>query len=192
MKNILIINANPVKNSLSESMAKHYLQAAESAGAQCKLIHLNDLDFDPILHNGYRKSPEMEKDLIQIQQDIKWANHLVLVYPTWWNTYPALLHGFIDRVFTPGFAFKYRENSKFWDKYLTGKSARLIVTMDSPTWYYKLLVGKPGHRAMKKGILEFCGIKPVKITNFGEVKSSTPEQREKWMNKVKELGEQLI
>ena len=92
-----------------------------------------DLDFNSILKHGYRQWTELEPDLLMIQQDIVDADHLVFEYPTWWGTCPALLKGLIDRVFLPGFAFKYRDNSLFWDKLLKGNTARLIVTMDTPT-----------------------------------------------------------
>jgi len=143
------------------------------------------------LTNGYRKRTELEPDLLMMQEEIKKADHLVLVYPTWWATYPALLKGFIDRVFLPGFSFKYRENSPLWDKLLTGKTARMIVTMDSPKWYYALFMKNAGHRSMKKGILEFCGIKPVKITSFSQLKSSTEASRKAWLTQVEKLGNKL-
>jgi len=78
----------------------------------------------------------------------------------------AVLKGFIDKVFLPGFAFQYRNGSVWWDKLLKGRSARLIVTMDTPPWYFRWIYGRPGHNAMKKAILEFCGIKPVKICSI--------------------------
>ncbi|WP_374956694.1 NAD(P)H-dependent oxidoreductase [Marinilabilia salmonicolor] len=133
----------------------------------------------------------MEPDLLKMQDEILKADHVVFVYPTWWGTYPALLKGFIDRVFLPGFAFRYREGSLFWDKYLTGKSARLIVTMDTPKWYYSLVYKSPGHNSLRKGILDFCGIRPVRISAFGPIKTSDDEKRKKWLNQVRKLGAEL-
>lgn len=189
MKNILILNGHPDKKSFCFALAESYKMGAYKANTNVKLTHLIDLKFNPILTYGYRKISELEPDLIQIQKDILWADHLVFVYPNWWATFPALLKGFIDRVFVPGFAFKYRKNSPFWDKLLKEKTARLIVTMDTPKWYYWLLNRSPGHNAMKIGLLEFCGIKPVKITVFSGIKSSDETKRKKWLEVVKELGE---
>jgi len=191
MKNILIINGHPDKNSLCCSLAETYKEGCESNGANCTLVNLTDLEFDPILHYGYKQRTELEPDLVKMQEAILKADHLVFVYPTWWGTYPALLKGFFDRVFLPGFAFKYRENSLFWDKLLKGKSARLIVTMDTPKWYYSLVYKSPGHNSLRKGILEFCGIKPVRISAFGPVKTSDDKKREKWLSKVRKLGAEL-
>ena len=188
MKKILVINANPQVESLSGAFANEYIEGAVSSGGQCKLINLVNFDFDPVLKNGYTKKTEMEPDLIQAQNGIKEADHLVFIYPTWWGTFPALLKGFIDRVFLPGFAFKYRENSVLWDKLLKGKSARLIVTMDSPLWYYRLVYGSPGHNAMKKSTLKFCGVSPVKVTAFGPVKTAKKKKIDGWLKKVNKLG----
>lgn len=188
MKKILIINGHPDKESFCHALAESYKTGAIGAGADCKLVHLIDLTFNPILTFGYRKVSELEPDLVMMQQEISAANHLVFVYPNWWATMPALLKGFIDRVFLPGFAFKYHDKDQFWDKLLKGKTARLIVTMDTPTWYYWLINKDAGHNAMKVGILKFCGIKPVKISVFSPVKSADKEQRKEWLEKAQELG----
>ncbi len=192
MKNILIINGHPNKESFCFALAERYKIGANAAGASCKLIHLTDLDFNPILNFGYRKISVLEPDLIKAQQDIVAANHLVFVYPTWWGTYPALLKGFFDRVFLPGFAFKYHKGDPFWDKLLKGKTARLITTMDSPEWYNFLVYRSPGHNSMKRAILEFCGIKPVKITSFAPIKSSDDKKRKQWLVEVEKLGNRQI
>ena len=189
MKKILIINANPNKESLCSELAKSYQKGAESTGAHCTLVNLIDLDFNPILPYGYKKRIELEPDLVKMQEAILDADHLVFVYPNWWSTYPALLKGFIDRVFVPKFAFSYRENSPLWDKLLIGRTARLIVTMDSPSWYYSLFTKSPGHHSMKKGILEFCGIKPVYITSFNMVKASNEQKRTRWIADAYRLGQ---
>jgi putative NADPH-quinone reductase len=191
MNRILIINGHPDKQSFCAELALKYKKGADSAGAECKLVNLADLDFKPNLSSGYRQRTELEPDLLEMQQEIRNAEHIVLVYPNWWGTYPALLKGFFDRAFLPGFAFSYRENSMLINKLLKGKSARLIVTMDSPWWYYALLLRSPGHNSMKKGILEFCGIQPVKITSFGPVISSDDNKRKKWIGEVEKLGQLL-
>ncbi len=192
MKNILIINGHPDKESFCFALAKSYKKGATDSRATCTLINLIDLDFNPILTYGYRKISVLEPDLIKVQQDIVDANHLVFVYPTWWGTYPALLKGFFDRVFLPDFAFKYHKNDPFWDKLLKGKTARLITTMDAPAWYYFLMYRSPGHNSMKRAILEFCGVKPVKITSFAPIKSSDDKKRKRWLSEVEKLGHKQI
>jgi len=189
--NILLINGHPDRESFCSALSQAYKQGAQGAGAEVREINVGALKFSPNLAHGYRKITALEEDLLHAQDSIKWAEHLVFVYPTWWGTMPALLKGFIDRTFLPGFAFKYRDNSPWWDRLLTGRSARMIVTMDAPVWFFRLVYGKPGHNAMKKMVLEFCGIKPVRITSFGSIKRSSEEQRIRRLEQVKRLGSKL-
>ncbi|GBG12373.1 NADPH:quinone reductase [Paenibacillus agaridevorans] len=189
--NILIINGHPDSASFNAALADAYATGALGSGAQVRRLNLAELAFNPILSFGYRKRTELEPDLIRAQELIRWAHHLVFVYPTWWGAMPALLKGFIDRVFLPGFAFKYRENSALWDKLLVGRTAHLLVTMDTPSWYNRLVYRNAGHIVMKKNILKFCGINPVRITELTPIKPSTPEQRAKWLKKAKTLGEKM-
>ncbi len=191
MKRILIVNGHPDKESLCTALARQYKIGADRSGAECNLINLTDLDFSPVLKFGYKKRTDLEVDLLKVQKLVSNAEHLVFVYPNWWGTYPALLKGFVDRVFLPGYAFEYQDGSLFPKKLLSGKTARLIVTTDTPNWYYSLIYGKPGHNSMKKSILGFCGIKPVKISTFGQIKDSTDLQRRDWLEKVEKLGEKL-
>lgn len=188
MKRILILNGHPDKKSFCFSLAESYKKGADTNGDQCQLVHLIDLNFNPILTYGYRLVSELEPDLLKMQKDILHADHLVFLYPTWWGTYPALLKGFIDRVFLPDFAFKYRKDSPFWNKLLKGKTARIITTMDAPKWYYWLKYRSPGHNSMKRAILEFCGIRPVKITTFTHLKFSSDSERSKWIEEIEILG----
>ncbi len=150
---------------------------------------IRELQFNPNLGCGYRERTELEPDLVRAQEWIKWADHLVWIYPVWWAGLPALLKGFVDRVLLPGFAFRKRENSVWWDKLLVGKSARIISTLDQPSWYYWLFNGQPSHRAMKKNTLEFCGVAPVRITSIGPLRLSKPATREKWLQTASRLGE---
>ncbi len=192
MKTILILNAHPNRDSFCNALAESYRSGAESSSADVKLINLIDLDFDPILKSTNSQDNELEPDILKVQEKISKANHLVFVYPNWWGTYPALLKGFFDRVFTSGFAFRYQTKKPMPEKLLTGKSARVIVTMDTPTWYYSIGYRKPGHNSMKRSILELCGITPVKFTTLSPIRNSTDQQRSKWLEKVKELGRKMI
>ncbi len=188
MKTILVIQGHPSKDSLCASLARVYFAEAEKSGFQVKLLELTDLQFDLSLYGGFKSKQIFEPDLALAQKFILEANHLVFVFPIWWETMPALLKGFIDRTFLPGFAFKYRENSPFPEKLLKNKSARIIATLDSPPWYYKWFRNASGLNSLKRGTLEFCGINPVKSTLIGPVRKAPKEKIEKFFNTVKELG----
>ncbi|MBS4058596.1 MAG: NAD(P)H-dependent oxidoreductase [Bacteroidales bacterium] len=191
MKNILIIHGNPVKDSFTDQLTHAYINASIAAGAQVKELVLSELRFDPNFHEGYKGKQEPEPDLIRSQEYISWADHLVFFYPNWWSTYPAQLKGFVDRTFLPGFAFSYVKDRRHHVKLLKGKTARLVVTMDSPVWYYYLVQRAPGHFAMRKGVLEFCGIKPVRISSIGSMRKSTEKQRFRWIQKMEAYGRKM-
>ncbi|MDA3838567.1 MAG: NAD(P)H-dependent oxidoreductase [Candidatus Delongbacteria bacterium] len=186
--NTLIINGNPDKNSFGAAMADRYMKGALDTNNNVKLIHLIDLDFDPILRFGYKKKQELEPDLKMVQDEINNSDHIVFIFPTWWSTYPAIFKGFIDRIFLPGFGFKFKKGSPMPDKLLKGKSARVIITMDGPALFYKWYMGSPGLNSFKKGVLGFCGIKPVKTTIFSSIKSKSEEKLKEMLNVVEKLG----
>jgi len=185
---ILIINGHPDRESYNFALAEAYKKGALASGAEVKEIIIGELQFNPNLSFGYRQRVTLEPDLLEAQEKIKWANHIVLVFPIWWGAVPAILKGFFDRAFLPGFAFQKRENSLWWDKLLTGKSARIICTLDQPAWYYRIINGRPGYYAVKKMTLEFCGIHPVRTTTIGPIRLSKDSYRANWLRNVERLG----
>jgi putative NADPH-quinone reductase len=187
-KKILVILGQPQRQSFGGALMHAYAEGARAAGADVRELYLGDLQFNAVGMAGLAARAEIEPDLVNAQAAIQWAEHLVFVYPIWWGTIPALLKGFIERVFLPGFAVNFRENSPMWDKLLTGRSARLIVTLNTPSWIYRWYFGRPGHNTMKKTILEFCGIRPVHITEVGPMKNSTEVRRQQWLEQVRLLG----
>lgn len=113
MKKILIINGHPDKKSFCYAIHNSYKKGVLNSNAILKEINISDLKFNLNLEFGYRKRTSLEADLLDAQEKIKWANHIVWIYPVWWGSYPAILKGFIDRVFLPGFAFQKRDNSQW-------------------------------------------------------------------------------
>jgi NAD(P)H dehydrogenase (quinone) len=192
MKKVLIINGHPDAQSFSFAMALAYKNGAEATGAQVVVINVADLNFNPNLQFGYRQRTELEADLLDAQTKIKWADHIVMVYPVWWGSVPAILKGFIDRVFLPGFAFQKRENSVWWDKLLKGKTGRIISTLDQPAWYYWLVFRQPSNNAMKKLTFQFSGISPVGVTTIGPIRLSKENYRKNWLKKIEKLGQKQI
>ncbi len=181
----LIIYAHPSKESLGAALADAYKNSIQ-ASSQVKSLYLADMQFDLNLGANYdnRTEQALEPDIVKAQKLIAWADHLVFAYPIWWGLMPALVKGFFDRVFLPNFAFKYEKAKTFPAQLLKGKTARLLVTADSPSFWYSLVVGRPSHIAMRRAILGFCGIKPTRIKTFGPVRSSSPEQRKKWLEQA--------
>ncbi|WP_203257571.1 NAD(P)H-dependent oxidoreductase [Hyunsoonleella ulvae] len=187
-KRIALIYGHPDKESYNYALAEAYKKGATASGNEIQEIKIADLDFNPNLQYGYRKRMELEPDLLKSQEILKWANHLVWIYPVWWGSVPAIMKGFLDRVLLPGFAFSKRENSLWWDKHFTGKTARIICTLDQPSWYYRWVYGGPSHKAMKKLTMHFIGVKKVKTTTIGPIRLSKEEFRAKWLKNVEKLG----
>lgn len=190
-KKILLIDGHPNAKSFNAAVFAAYKTGASSTNAELKEIVIRDLNFNPNLQFGYQQRTELEPDLIHAWEKIKWADHLVWIHPVWWGGLPAQTKGFIDRVFLPGFAFKYRENSVWWDKLLQGKTARIISTLDQPGWYYRFAFGRPSVNQLKKSTLEFCGVKPVRVSYLGPLRNSDEKQRMSMLETVKLLGEKL-
>jgi len=191
MKKILIINCHPNKLSFNFGLADAYKKGALEAGAEVKEIVVRDLKFNPNLDLGYQKRTDLEPDLLEAWEKIKWCDHMIWIHPVWWGGLPAIAKGFIDRLLLPGMAFRYRENSVWWDKLLAGKTARIITTLDQPGLYYLLAFGRPSVNQLRRSTLGFCGVKPVKVTYIWPVKNSTDETRKKWLTKVEKFGREL-
>ena len=187
-KKILIIDGHPDAESYVSALGEAYKIGAIKSGAEVQKINIRALDFNPNLMFGYRKRTELEKDLLDAQQKILWADHIVWLFPVWWGGLPAILKGFIDRVFLPGFAFEKIENSLWWNKLLKGKTAHIISTLDQPSWFYTLFNHQPTVYAMKRMTLQFVGISRVKVTTIGPVRLSKESFRNKWLQKIEQLG----
>ena len=155
-----------------------------------ELLELAALEFDPNVRTSAFAAQSVEADLRRAAALIGWADHLVFVYPTWWGTMPALLKGFLDRVLAPGFAFE-EIGSAGYRALLTGRTAELLTTTDTPGWVWRWIYGAPGDKAMARAILGFCGIEVVQIRRFGPVRGSRPEQRRAWLESAEAAGARL-
>ena len=189
--NVLIINGHPRKGSFSEALVNAYHEGGVAAGVNLKKLILGDLSFNPNVTHFSSREQFFEDDIKQSQELILWADHVVFVYPTWWGTMPALLKGFIDRVFTAGFAFEDIEGGTGYAPLLRGKSAQIITSMDTPKWVYQWIYRSPGHNAMRRATLQFCGFNMAPTLSFGPVKNATKAQLEQWLVRVKNEGLKL-
>lgn len=187
-KKITVISGHPLRESFCGALVEAYAGGAEEGGAQVRRIYLGDIKFDPILWKGYSAIQELEDDLKKTQEDMRWADHLVFVYPTWWGGMPALMKGFIDRVFLPGFGFKFQKGKSCPDRLLSGKSASIIVTMDNKQKIMEKLFGSPSVVALKKIVLEFCGVNPVNVTTISPLRKFSDEKKQKILSDVKNMG----
>lgn len=188
-KKILILMGHPDLDSLCGGLTKLYSDGAKAAGAQVRRLDISRMKFDPVLHHGYKTVQALEPDLLKAQELLTWCDHFVVTYPMWWGSMPAVLKGFFDRTFHPGFAFKFPTKDAYvWEKLLTGRSARIMMTCDGPPAAIRLLYGNPAVQAMKGMTLEFCGFSPVRVSIFGGVKHATPARLHLWRLQAGDLG----
>ena len=187
----LLILAHPRRDSLCGALFDTYAAGARQAGVECRELILSELKFDPDVHTASPEQQPLEPDLVRAQLDIDWADHLVFVFPTWWGTFPALLKGFLDRVMTPGFAFRHVTPDK-WDKLLAGRTADLITTMDTPPLIYRFVYRAPGRQALARATLGYCGLRTARIEAFGPVVTSSTAQRSLWLGRARASGSRLI
>ncbi|MDO5510797.1 MAG: NAD(P)H-dependent oxidoreductase [Weeksellaceae bacterium] len=185
--NILVILGHPRKDSFCGALANKYMEGCLQAGHTINFLPLSDLNFDVDVQTVHPQDQEVEPDLEHAKILISEADHIAVFYPTWWGSMPAVLKGFWDRVFVPGFAFR-EINLGNYEKYLTGKSAELFINLDTPVFVYKYFMGAPGTKSVKNNTLKFCGIEPVRTTHFSPINHSTAEQRNKWLQKCFEKG----
>ncbi len=186
MKRILVIDAHPGTDSLCSALAAAFTAGATAKGAEVERVDLRDLEFDPILHEGYKQEQAWEPDLQKAWQAIEQAAHICIVYPTWWGGHPALMQGFIERVFLPGRVANFKEDGS-WDRLLTGRTADLITTMDTPPWYYRWINRNCGLVRVRQTIMEFTGVK-TRAHAFGSVIKSNQSTREKWLQAAERIG----
>lgn len=194
-KNILILDGHPADSSLSRTFARKYAQAARTKGHDVRLVHLSDLQFDHDFGQGnYNDFKPLEPILEQVLQDFEWSEHLVLTTPMWWGGLPAKLKGLIDRMFIPGRAFDARNKTRFGlpAPMLSGRTARVIVTSDTPGWFMRLVYRRALIHQMRGQVLGFVGFKPTRFTWFAG--ASYPERRSvnRWISQVARLGEAAV
>ncbi len=191
-KKIFILFGHPDNTeTLSGSFADAYMRGAKVAGHEVRRTNLGDLSFDPVLHKGYKEIQTLEPDLLKVQEDIKWADHFVVFYPSWWSTMPASLKGLFDRIWMPHFAFHFKKEGigagYIWYRLLKGRTARVFVTSDSHPLMARFIFGDTTNE-IRKCILWFAGFR-VRIKKVGPLKFISPQGATHWQHRFEHWGE---
>jgi len=188
-KKITIIQGHPDAKArhFGHELADAYARGAALEGNEVRRIEVAKLDFPLLRAAADWNDGRLPASLRAAQADIAWADHLVVIFPLWLGTMPALLKAFLEQVFRPGFALIY-EGHRFPQKGLAGKSARIVVTMGMPAFWYRWFFRAHGVRGLERSILGFCGVKPVRETLIGLVEAKDSSGREKWLAKLETHG----
>jgi len=186
-RKVFILLGHPDKDSFNCTLADEYQKGAEEAGHEVRRMNLSDMQFDPILHYGYRLIQALEPDLLSFQENMRWCDHFIVFYPSWWSTMPALLKGLFDRTWLPGFAYHFT-GEFFWKKLMKGKSATMVVTSDTIPFAQTFIFGDTINE-LKRGILWFAGFSPIYVRRFGYLKHfGSISRRERIKYKIRKFG----
>jgi len=193
MAKVLVLLGHPNKETFNGALASAYEGAAKAAGHEVRRVNIGDLSFDPILHKGYKEIQELEPDLRQVQEDIRWADHVAIFHPLWWSSMPSLFKGLFDRIWLPAFAYRFiktpnGKRTMGWQKLLKGKTARVVVTLKNHAIVERFMFGDYTAELVH-AVLRFAGFK-VALTEIGNIEALTDADRNKRLAQVAKLGRQ--
>lgn len=194
MKNVVIIYGNLEEDESFTMLADAYKQGAQKTGALIKEIRISQLFFNPNIQFG-RVRQDLEPDLKNALEKIRWANHIVLFSPVYMQSIPSRLKGFFDRLFIPhgttGIGLKEDDEINASGNF-SGKSARIVSILDEPTWKNWQENKTPTYHAIKKIVFEKCRINPVRTSTIGHLYRADNNYGKKWLKKLCTFGEKLI
>ena len=187
MPRILAILAHPSFESFNGALHSAYVAGARTL-VDVDELALSELQFDPLLAAGFGRSQPLEPDLEDAQRRIEGAQHVSWFFPTWWAGPPALLKGFIDRTFLPGWAFRYEDGKALPTPLLAGRTAHVVTTMDSPAWWYRFWHRRSVHASFTNATLRFVGFSKVRHTTVFGVREMSDVKRSAAIEQMRSRG----
>jgi putative NADPH-quinone reductase len=188
-RRILIIDGHPdpAAARFVHALALAYERGALAAGHEVRRLAVAELQFPWLCSGEDFQKGNAPAAIGKAQAAVAWADHLVILYPLWLGSMPALLKAFFEQLMRPGFAFAAAKGRGLPRKLLGGKSARIIVTMGMPALFYRWYFRAHSLKSLERNILAFCGIRPVSASLVGMVENQ--RQRKQWLEKVERLGQ---
>lgn len=189
-RHILILQGHPDRSGthFGHALAESYRLGALAMSHEVRTIAIAELEFPLLRSKAEWDAGLPPPGLVSAQADIVWADHLVIFFPLWLGDMPALLKGFLEQVARPGFAFGNSAQGGMGKKLLTGRSARIVVTMGMPAFVYRWYFGAHAVRLLERNILRFVGIAPVRRTVIGMVEGKSALPRQRWLGLLERLG----
>ena len=190
-KRILIIQSHPdpAGGHLLHAMEEAYCKGAVAAGHEVRRISVAHLEFPMLRTQQEFEHGDVPASLQESVRDMKWAEHIVLLFPLWLGTMPALLKAFLEQVMRPNVAFVYVDNG-LPKKLLEGRSSRIVMTMGMPVFAYRWYFFAHGLKGLERNILKSVGIRPVRESLYGMIDTASAEKRAGWLKDLEELGRQ--
>jgi putative NADPH-quinone reductase len=189
-RRIVIIQGHPDPRGghFGHALAHAYARGAAAAGHEVRTIEVARLKFQLLRTQRDFEKGRPPRSIAAAQDSIRWADHLVIVFPLWLGTMPALLKGFLEQVFRPGFAMDFGDGKRLPRRLLKGRSARVVVTMGMPGFVYRWFFRAHGLRGLERSILSFSGIRPIEDTLVGLVASKPSGRQQGWLRQMEALG----
>lgn len=178
MSHALVLLGHADPTSWNARLAIRYAVAFRKGGGAADVVTLSELAFDPVLRHGYAREQKLEPDLLRLRDGFERASHVTWVFPTYWGAPPAIVKGLVDRLFLPGWAFRFGKKA-LPDGLLSGRSARVITTMDSPSWWYSMAHHRAIHASFGRATLSFVGFAPVRFTTIYQARTLDQSARER-------------
>jgi putative NADPH-quinone reductase len=187
-RKILVINGHPdgSPERLCAALASAYAEGAREGGHSVETLNIADIDIPYLRSQSEFEKGGVPEGLKLAADAVMRAEHIVFVFPLWLGTMPAMLKAFLEQVMRPGVAFEYGEKGP--RTLLSGRSARLVVTMGMPAFVYRLVFLSHGVAGLRRSILRFVGFKPVHTTLLGLVTTGNEAKRRKWLDRLRALG----
>ena len=182
---------DPGGKHLCHALADAYAEGAAAAGHEITRIEVARLDFPIMRTQEEFERGDLPETLVGARDGIVSAQHLVMIFPLWHGTMPALLKAFLEQVMRPGVALEYRKRG-FPRGLLAGRSARIVVTMGMPALIYRWYFQAHGVRGLERSVLRFAGMKPVRETLLGMADAVSDAKRRAWLERMRTYGRQLI
>jgi len=186
---VVIVFNHPYEGSYCNAILNSVQSGLGKAGHEIDIIHLDRDKFNPVMTSedllAFRNKKSIDAKAMEYVQRVKAADHLVFIFPIWWELMPALMKGFIDKVIFPGETYDYTSSGYGMVTLLNKlKGVTVITTMNTPSIMYKLLFGNAIKKAFIRGTLQKTGCKNVKWLSLNMVKSSPKEKKVKWLKQI--------
>lgn len=189
-RNILILDGHPdpTNERFVHALATSYREGAEQGGHAVLAIRLADLQFPLLRSQADYERGEPAEAVRRCQDAMNWATHVVILYPLWLGSMPAMLKALLEQMLRPGFAYSSLKPGRWPVKFLTGKSARIVVTMGMPAFVYRWYFRAHSLRSLQRNILKFVGFRRVRTTLIGGIAGLSSEQRARWLEELQMMG----
>jgi putative NADPH-quinone reductase len=195
MRSVIVFN-HPYEGSYCNAILKAVTKGLQNANHEVDLIHLDNDNFNPVMTasdlKGFVDRKPVDPKVIAYKQRLDLADHLILIFPIWWELMPAMTKGFIDKVIFPGVAYDYTKSGYgMIPLFKNIKNVTVITTMNTPGIVYRLIFGNAIKKAIMTGTFWKMGYKNRKWISFNMVKMVSDEKRKKWLRSIEEKFSKL-